>query len=960
MKFQKLLFVALSFWGCLLFSLIQTNAAVSVRNTMEYVSSSHRVRTVSSTYILDYQTSVYYKAGVDAILFDQYGDYDSGFEVNSLSATVNCDVQSTYLSFHRLDVIHFLRPIYVGGPGYYDPYGYSNGNVMPPHSTPNPEKLKESAKPENDLSVSAMDMTDEITSTNQPTYTSFQDYPIAHYIIDGFVAMRPRIDAFSPTGLPVGTGGPILMRFAGQDLSPEQRSGYIPTVNVTGTGVTAVARPANVDYTGLDVEITVDNDAEIGDHQISITLPDLENGTVTSNQLPFRVGDRSPVITNIFEDRGNTGEVLQVTINGRGFGLLNQILIDGGGIGAAIQSQTSTQIVATFAVGDNAPPGERGVKVKSFGRSGTGFILVPGNTDTSNSVPFNVIANPSVTIPEIDSVEKGSVKTVTVNVQNAPTGHITRFRFKNKIPATPCPLTGCETGEAKFENGTPQGATEISFNGNGNFDIPIRGWERSSSRNNVKLEARFNNNSDVKRDRSFSVSSVQFTETAECNGYDNVEAIKNNDSVTYLSVPRGGNNTVKAKVIPNGATGNFILDVQGGNGISISPSTINNTSEVTVTVSATATATRDFTGIYVKANNTAATTSIAETLFPHALKRKEKTIKIYKVKEDNDDVQAIPVDQGTPNQTAYLILTGPNGVVDTSPQGDDVIGITPYWERPPSQRNNAKIFRIKTGLNGILETPLQGDDEQYIPTSAEEQRLYAPITVIGNGLADAICITRGVNDFLDTWDRNGDDQEISDPANPAKKVVSAGSNGRCQTRANKTDLPASNPPSITTIQNILNERWGRQVNIFFTVDPNIDEIDINYDLDRDRKLKAPNFSNNTDTEEVDAMKQSAPTDTINMYWAGVDFTDLRLIGLGSNSSPHSWFARNTLQESQAQINWIVGHEIGHTLGRSFHTSEDPNALEYQRDLMYYAFLTNASFNQCRIRREDWDSVNGDR
>ena len=323
-------------------------------------------------------------------------------------------------------------------------------------------------------------------------------------------------------------------------------------------------------------------------------------------------------------------------------------------------------------------------------------------------------------------------------------------------------------------------------------------------------------------------------------------------------------------------------------------------------------------------------------------------------------MQAIPEGQGTPNQTAYLILTGPNGVVDTSPQGDDVIGITPYWERPPSQRNNPKIFRIKTGLNGILETPLQGDDGQYIPINADEQRQYAAITVVGDGLGGATCVTRGTNDFLDTWDRNGDDQEIPDPTNPAKTVVSAGSNGRCQTRANNTDLPASNPPSTTTIQTILNERWGRQANIFFTVDLNVEEIDKNYDLDRDRKLQAPDFDNNTDMDEVNAMKQSVPANTINMYWAGLDFTDLNLIGVGSSTSPHSWFAKNTLQGTQAKINWIVGHEIGHTLGQSLHTSEDINALEYQRDLMYYTFLNNnATFNQCRIRREDWDSVNRD-
>lgn len=496
MKFQKLLFLVLGSWGCLLFSSIQINAGVSVRNTMEYVSSSHRVRTVSSTYILDYQTSVYYKAGVDAILFDEYGDDDSGFEVNSLSATVHCDVQSTYLSFHRLDVIHFLRSNYVGGPGYYDPYGYSNGKEMPFHSSSDPEKLKESANPENDLSAASVDTAEEITPINKPQYTNFQDYLVAHRIIDGFVGMRPHIDEFSPTGLPVGTGGPILMRFVGVDLSPERRSGYIPRINVTGTGVTAVARPADVDYTGLQVEITVAEDAEIGDHQISITLPGLQNTTVTSNQLPFRVGDRSPVITDISEDQGDTGEVLQVTINGRGFGLNNQILFEGGGIGAAIQSQSSTQIVATFAIGDNAPPGDRGVKVKSFGRSGTGFILVPGVSDTSNTVPFTIVDNPvTVQLPnEIPLVEKYGSQSISVTVAGLTGTDKVKFRLR--------PIEGA-TGEARFDNDS----NEIE-KGNGAHTLVIKGITESSAANKMTIEATKTNSSTVINHKEFTVATI--------------------------------------------------------------------------------------------------------------------------------------------------------------------------------------------------------------------------------------------------------------------------------------------------------------------------------------------------------------------------------------------------------------------------------------------------------------------
>jgi hypothetical protein len=343
------------------------------------------------------------------------------------------------------------------------------------------------------------------------------------------------------------------------------------------------------------------------------------------------------------------------------------------------------------------------------------------------------------------------------------------------------------------------------------------------------------------------------------------------------------------------------------------------------------------------------------------LERKEKEIKIFKVKEDNDDVQAIPVGQGAPNKTAFVILNGPNGVLNTSPQGDDVLSITPWSERPPSQMQNPKLFRIKTGMNGILETSTQGDDQQYVPTSTTEAALYAPVTVIGNGTPNAVCITRGVNNFLDTWDLDGDDQEIPDPANSALKVVSSGSNGRCQTNANQTDLPASNPPNLTAIQDYLNERWGTQANIFFTVNTTVEEIEVNYDLDRDRKVQVPNPQTGGDSDEIYAMTRPVSANTVNMYWAGVDFSDLTILGVGGvnvqpNPGSHSWFASNTLTNQPRALHTIA-HEIGHAIGRSGHTSENDLDLPYHRDLMYFKYFDPPTFSQCRVRNVDWDFVN---
>lgn len=157
-----------------------------------------------------------------------------------------------------------------------------------------------------------------------------------------------------------------------------------------------------------------------------------------------------------------------------------------------------------------------------------------------------------------------------------------------------------------------------------------------------------------------------------------------------------------------------------------------------------------------------------------------------------------------------------------------------------------------------------------------------------------------------------------------------------------------------SIQNFLNDRWGIQANIYFTVDPNIEEIDVNYDLDRDRKVKTPSTTGNTDTEEIYAMKQSLSTNTINMYWAGVDFNNLNILGIGELN--HSWFAKNTLLNQPRSL-YTIAHEMGHSLGRSGHTSESQTGLEYQRDLMYAYYLDPPTFNQCRIRQVDWNIVN---
>jgi hypothetical protein len=148
------------------------------------------------------------------------------------------------------------------------------------------------------------------------------------------------------------------------------------------------------------------------------------------------------------------------------------------------------------------------------------------------------------------------------------------------------------------------------------------------------------------------------------------------------------------------------------------------------------------------------------------------------------------------------------------------------------------------------------------------------------------------------------------------------------------------------------------VHIFFKPPASQQEVDVNYDLNRDRKVKVPNLITNTDNKEIDSMIQPPAANTINMYRAGVDFTDLNVLGIGRANPSNSWFAKNT-RTNEARALFTIGHEMGHAIGRDGHTSSDPLALEYQRDLMYFGYVEGATFNQCRVRQVDWNLVNRD-
>ena len=111
-------------------------------------------------------------------------------------------------------------------------------------------------------------------------------------------------------------------------------------------------------------------------------------------------------------------------------------------------------------------------------------------------------------------------------------------------------------------------------------------------------------------------------------------------------------------------------------------------------------------------------------------------------------------------------------------------------------------------------------------------REYAPVTELFTGFQGAICVTRGRNNFLDTVKR-GNDEYVPDANDPTLMVISAGSDGRCDTRANNTNITPPNLPNAAALQNYLNNTtWGRQSNFYFTVTLG-QPVAVNFDFNRD-------------------------------------------------------------------------------------------------------------------------------
>lgn len=688
-------------------------------------------------------------------------------------------------------------------------------------------------------------------SSGQPAAYTYNIYRAASTEISYTVPQPPvHLTSIDHTGFPPVDDYVTALRGTGL-VGPNQ------TVQVTGSGVTAQISGGQSNEI-LDIIVDVAENAQRGERQLTLMV----NG-VTSNALTFTVGDNSPLINNMTPPQANTGETVSVAISGSNFGLNPQIQIIGTGVQPAITSSTATEINALFSVADAATAGQRGVRVRSLGYSGTGFQPVPGTSDTSNITDFTVIANPSVSIPEIGSIEKGTVRIFNVTISNAPDNHVTKFSFNDRpLPPSPTrPADGWKTGEARFDDGSSNGLRELSFTGSGEKEIKIRGWERSSSRNNIKLEARFNNDTNVKKSRDFTVSSVEFVEEDSCSGYDDIEFERTRNNLSrFLYVPKGGTNKIKAKIVPSGASGTFDLTTDANSNIAISPNVISSTNEQLLTVtSASNSSVGSGYGIQVKSNNVNVSTREAEFVFLHVMPRREKNVVIHRVTEENDDVQ------------------GPS----------------------PSSRS-----------------------------------------------ADTICVVSGPNLLLDTV-KEDDDVERTDPTGATTlQVITAGPDTRCDTRPNSDNVTSPNPPSVASLQDFFDKTWDRQSNIHLNVSLTVQTDVVNFDLDRDGKLKHPNIGQD-EAIKIDANKVAG---AINLYYLGTEITP-RATGATQPAAVASYPLDRAFFSLSALENFPASHETGHLLGRSGHNPELP---EYVNTLMYFSYSPGST--SCRITEADLNLV----
>lgn len=308
-----------------------------------------------------------------------------------------------------------------------------------------------------------------------------------------------------------------------------------------------------------------------------------------------------------------------------------------------------------------------------------------------------IVKPPQVTIDLIDSVEVNGTRIANVHVSK---------NGSNNILVVSLAVPQGQPQRATFEDGS---TFKYIAGGNGDFSYTIKGALASEQIDdfNIRVFPQRSQGGGSYAIERFTITSVMFSQAADCSGFDAVE------NPPYLFVPQNGNNTAKAKIIPNGASGNFNLQAQQG--ITISPTTITS-GEQTITVTGGNT-----TGTFTLQALANQSTQAAATLNVTVRRRINKTVVIHAITEDNDDEQSIPVGTTVGRTTTACVTAGSNGFRDTIPGGDDQV----------LTESLTNIEYVSVGANRICDTTANSTDTPP-PSSANIPSASALQTALNN------------------------------------------------------------------------------------------------------------------------------------------------------------------------------------------------------------------------------------
>jgi hypothetical protein len=306
---------------------------------------------------------------------------------------------------------------------------------------------------------------------------------------------------------------------------------------------------------------------------------------------------------------------------------------------------------------------------------------------------------------------------------------------------------------------------------------------------------------------------VVFKEAAPCSGFDPTL------SPPWLMVPEDGANAAVAEITPAAAADWIAFEVADTGRASVSPSAAAS-EEQTLTLSGVS---AGETELRAKVSGT---DTVLAALGLSVKERVTKSVCIHAVTEGNDDAEIVGLGLGQPNQPC--VSAGLNGVLDTVPAGNDAVA------------GNA----VTTGPNGICQTAVAGDDVQVIP--------------VNQGKPGALCVGPGANGFVDSRVQ-GDDALTAGG-------ITTGPDGICDTLANHYDLPPANCPSAAELAAYLNDVWGKQANVWFTVTRS--DCTVNYDLDRSGTLAHPNRGAAPNPAEAETISAEARDNSVdyNIYY----------------------------------------------------------------------------------------------